>query len=91
MLEQELRTLKSLRQLLFDGLFDHSGPGESNERVGFGDVYVAEHRMRRRDTTGRRVGQDGNERDRGLMKAREHRRRNLFDIVLEFIFGCIFY
>ncbi len=46
-LEQELPTLKSLRQLLFDGLFDHSGPGKSNERVGFGDVYVADWKNNR--------------------------------------------
>ena len=49
-----------------DGLFDDAGAGESDQRLRFGDVQVAEHREARGDAAGRRVGQhrDGGSRSR---------------------------
>ena len=42
MLEQELGTLKALREGLADRLLDHARPGEADQRVGLGDVHLAE-------------------------------------------------
>jgi hypothetical protein len=47
-LDQELAALKAVRQLLPDGLLDDAGTGKADERLGLGDVEVAEHREARR-------------------------------------------
>src|SRR5262249_36396653 len=43
-IEQEFRALKPLGQLLADRLLDHARAGEADQRAGFGDVEIAEHR-----------------------------------------------
>src|SRR5262245_38655566 len=47
--EEELAALEALRQLLPDGLFNHTRPGESDQRLRFGDVQIAEHCKAGRD------------------------------------------
>src|SRR3974377_88796 len=42
-LEQEFAPLKSLGQLLADGLLDDARSGEADQSAGFGDVQVAQH------------------------------------------------
>src|SRR5690606_31162921 len=49
-LEQELGPLEPFWQLLLDRLFDHARAGKADERAGFGDVDVAEHREAGRHT-----------------------------------------
>ena len=59
-LQEKLATLKALGQLLADGLFNHTGPGESDQCSRFGDVDITQHRKAGRDSPGRRIGQEGN-------------------------------
>src|SRR5215831_5315998 len=42
-LEEEFAALESIRQFLFDGLFDNPRTRESDQCSGFGDVEIAEH------------------------------------------------
>ena len=49
--------LKSLRQLLADGLLDHARAGEADQRARLGDVHVAQHRVGGGDAAGGRIGQ----------------------------------
>ena len=58
MLQQKLAPLKSFRQILADGLFDHSGARKTNECKRFSNDDIAETRKTRRYTTGRRVGEN---------------------------------
>ena len=44
-------------QLLADGALDDARAGEADERLGLGDVHVAEEREARRDAAGRRMEQ----------------------------------
>ena len=60
MIQQIFRALEPFGQLFADRLFDHARPGETNQRVGFGDLYVAQHRVTGGDAAGRRVGQHAN-------------------------------
>ena len=69
MLQQELRPLEALGQLLADGLLDDAGAGESDQRPGLADVEVAQHGEAGGDASGGGVGEDGDEGDAGLVEA----------------------
>ena len=56
MLQEEFAALKTLRQILADGLLDDPWSGESDQCPWFGDVEVSQHRKRSRDTTRGRIG-----------------------------------
>ena len=43
MVQQKLRTLEALGQLLFDGLFDHAWTGKPDQRLWLRKVHIAEH------------------------------------------------
>src|SRR5215510_15079214 len=76
MFEQEFRALKPLGQLLADRLLDHARAGEADQRAGFGDVEIAEHRVTGGHAAGRRVGQERDVWESGVVEPRQ-RRRNL--------------
>src|SRR2546426_7778626 len=42
-LQQELGGLKTLRQLLANGLLDDARAGETDQRAGLGDVQITQH------------------------------------------------
>src|SRR5206468_5269952 len=42
LLDEELRALEALGELLADGLLDDPRPGEADQRVGLGEDHVAE-------------------------------------------------
>ena len=65
MLEQELAALEALGQALADGLLDDPRAGEADQRLGLGDVEVAEHGEAGRDPARGRVGEDGDVRQTG--------------------------
>ncbi len=69
--EQELGALEAGRQLLGDGARRDPRTGEADERVRLGDVDVADRRERGEHATGRRVGQDRDERHAGGAQALE--------------------
>jgi hypothetical protein len=52
MLQQELAALKAFRQFFPHGLLDHPRPGEADQRLGFGDIDVAQHRQAGGDPAG---------------------------------------
>jgi hypothetical protein len=56
--EQEFGALEPLGHLLADRLLDHTRTGESDQRAGFGDVEIAEHRETGGNAPGCRVGQE---------------------------------
>ena len=64
-LEQELGGLEALRELLTDGGLDHTWAGEADQGLRFGQQHVAHGRPRRRDASGRRVGQHADEQSPG--------------------------
>ena len=68
MLQQEFRPLKSVRQLLPDGLLDHARPGKSDQRARLGDVQVAQHRETRRHAAGGGVRQHADVRHTGFVQ-----------------------
>ena len=41
MLQQKFRSLKLVRQLLFNGLLDHAGAGKADQRFRFGQDHIA--------------------------------------------------
>ncbi len=55
--EQIFGALEAIRQLLADGLLDHARAGKADQRTGLGEMNVAQHRVRRSDAAGGRVGQ----------------------------------
>ena len=57
-LEQIFGALKTLRQLLADGLLDDARAGEADQRAGLGEMHVAEHGVGGGDAAGRRIGED---------------------------------
>ena len=63
MLEQELRALEALGQLLADRLLDDARPGEADEGARLGHVQVAEHGEGRGDAAGGGVGEQADERE----------------------------
>src|SRR5690606_21165675 len=70
-LEQELRALEPLGELLADGLLDDARPGEADERARLGEVHVAEESEARRHAAGGRVPEHRDERDRQLAEPPE--------------------
>ena len=54
---QIFRALKTFRQFLADGLFDHARAGKADQRAGLGDLHVAEHGIGGGDAAGGRIGQ----------------------------------
>ena len=62
MLEQELGTLEALGQLLRDRARGHARAGEADERLGLGEIDIAERAERGEDATGGRVGHEADER-----------------------------
>jgi len=68
-LQEKLRPLEAFRQLLADGLLDHPGAGETDQRVRFGDVEVAQHGKAGGHATGGGIGEHGDERHPGVIKA----------------------
>ena len=64
-LEQELGSLESIRQIFFNGFFDHPGSGKPDQRLGFCEVDIAQHRERGGNASGRRIGKEGEIRDPG--------------------------
>ena len=73
MCQQELGTLKTLRQLYADRLLDHQRAGESDQGTGLRDIQVAEHGEAGRHTARSGVGKQRNVRDLRVVKLREHR------------------
>src|SRR6266849_4162359 len=57
--EQEFGTLKSFGELLANGLLDHAGAGETDERAGFADIEVAKHGEAGGDAAGGGIGEHG--------------------------------
>jgi hypothetical protein len=43
MLQQKFRSLKLIRQLLFNGLLDHAGTGKADQRFRFGQNHIPQH------------------------------------------------
>src|SRR4029453_11889962 len=74
MLEQELRALKALRQLLFYGLLNHAGSCKPDLCAGFGYVEIAQHREAGRHSAGRRVSEHRYEWKPGFIQPRKRRR-----------------
>ena len=44
--EQVFGALEAFGQLFANGLFDHAGAREADERVGFGDLHITQHGIR---------------------------------------------
>src|SRR5215470_14493442 len=72
--KQELAALETLRKLLTNGLFNHAGPGKTNQGARFGDIEVSQHSERRRDTARGWIGENGNIRHLGLIKSSQRSR-----------------
>ncbi len=70
--QQELTALEAFWQFLAHGLLDHPRTGEADQRLGFADDHVAEHRQTGGYTTVNRVGQYGNERQALFAQACQH-------------------
>ena len=75
MLFQEFGALEAGRQLLLDGLGDHPGAGEADQRAGLGQVDVPQHRVGSRDPSRRGVGEDRNVGQAALVEPGQHRGR----------------
>ena len=58
MIEQKLATLKAFRQGFAHRLLDDAGTGKTDQRAGFADVYIAQHRKTCGNAARGRVGQD---------------------------------
>ena len=56
--QKVFRLLKTVRQLLADGLLDDARAGEADQRAGLGDMHVAEHRIRGGDAAGGGIGEN---------------------------------
>src|SRR6266571_1580223 len=63
LLEQELRTLKALGELLAHGLLDDARPGETDERTRFGNHDITDHGEACRHPAHGRVGENRDERE----------------------------
>src|SRR5713101_7047580 len=57
--EEELGTLETFGEFLADGLLDHAGAGETDERAGFADIEVAKHGEAGGDAAGGGIGEHG--------------------------------
>ena len=51
-LAEIFRALETVRQFLANRLFDHALPGKADQRAGFSNVNVAEHRVRSAHSAG---------------------------------------
>ena len=51
MFYQELRTLEPFGQIAADGFSNHARTGEANQRLGFRDIHIAQHRKGGCNTT----------------------------------------
>src|SRR5581483_6016041 len=58
--------LETFRQFLADGLLDDARAGKADQRAGFGDLHVAEHRVRGGDAAGGRIGEHDDVRQLGF-------------------------
>lgn len=56
-LEEVLRSLESLREFLSNGLLNNARTCKTDQCVRFGNLNVAEHRVRRRYASRGRVGE----------------------------------
>ena len=56
-LHQIFGALEAFGQFLADGLLDDARAGKADQRAGFGDMHVAQHRIGGGDAAGGRVGQ----------------------------------
>src|SRR5580704_12533052 len=72
-LEEEFGGLKTFREFLADGLFDHARAGKTDERAGLRNIQVAEHRVTGSDAASGGIGEDGNERELGFVHPAERR------------------
>ena len=70
--EQELRRLESLGQILSERLLDDARPGEADHRARLGEDRVAEHGVARAHAARRRIREDGDVRNAALGELREH-------------------
>src|SRR6185437_12326761 len=71
MFQQELRTLEAFRQRLAHRLLDHARACETDQRLGFGDVDITQHRETRGHAAGGRVRQHHDVWQPGRAQARE--------------------
>src|SRR5262249_12537464 len=80
-LEKEFAPLKAVGELLSDGGLDDTWPCEPDERVGLGDVHVAEKGEAGGDAARGRIEQDADERNARIAKtlARCDARRHLHE------------
>src|SRR5208282_1039542 len=70
-LEKEFGALETFRQFLPDGLLNHAGAGKADERAGFGDIQVAEHRVTGGDAAGGGIGEHGDVGEPGIVESGE--------------------
>ena len=59
--QQKLAALKTGRQLLTNGLLDHSGTRETDQRSRLSDVQISQHRETGGHAAGGRIGQHADE------------------------------
>src|SRR3989441_3772785 len=78
-LQQELGGLKTLGQLLANGLLDDARAGETDQRAGLGDVQITQHGVAGGHAAGGGVGEHGYVRHARLVQAGQ-RRRNLGEL-----------
>src|SRR5690606_36534191 len=70
--QHELCALKAFGEIFADGLADHAWAGKPDQGARFGNIEVAEHRKRRCNTAGSRIGEE-----RGVGNARFVQQRKL--------------
>ena len=68
MLEQIFGALEALGQFLADGLLDHALAGEADQRVGLGQLDVAEHGVGGGHPAGGGIGQHDDVGQAGLLE-----------------------
>ena len=59
LLQEELRPLEALGQLLADGLLDHPGAGEPDEGPGLGQNDIPQHSEAGRHAARSGIGENG--------------------------------
>ena len=68
MLQQIFCALKSFGQFLTDCLLNHPLSGKTDERAGFGNLDIAQHRVRRGNAAGGGVGKHNDVGQSGIMQ-----------------------
>src|SRR5690554_862393 len=71
-LQQEFTALEAFGKFFTNRLFNNPRPRETNQRVGFGDIEVAQHRKTGRYTTENRIRHHRNIRYAFLLHALQH-------------------